>query len=362
MPRWTSPRARSSCCATTECIRSAANGIFRTKTKLSLSPSRGVSVAGWFIGSVWPKIRHAARLASAKWSNRTPPGARAWHLLRAAWREYQRDYARYFAVAMVYYALIALVPLLLLLLAVLGLALRLSDFAAAAALQVLQAVEAGFGASLRVTVEQLFDRLQAGSVIATVVSLIGLLLTASSLFHHLRMMFRAIWKHEAPLASGPMIRAVWATFLEKVLAFTMLLASGALLLLAVVLIGAIHWVAIRAGRVPWLTQPASILLAIVGPLIVAPVTFALIFRYVPPVRVPWRHVWLAAVLCAGAWVVGAEVLALYGVSFGRNLGAYGALGGVLVIMLWMKMIAQALFFGAELCKVSAGRERSDLAP
>lgn len=355
MRRWTSPRARSSCCVTTESIEKAADETPRAKASLSLS--RGVRDPGESVGFVWLKIQHAARRAFAKLSKGTPRGTGVWSLLHAAWREYQRDYARYFAVATVYYALVALVPLLLLLLAVLGLALRLSDFAAAAALQVLHAVETGFGASLRVTVEQLFDRLRAGSVIATVVSLVGLLLTASSLFHHLRMMFRAIWKHEAPLASGPMIRAVWATFLEKVLAFAMLLATGALLLLAVVLIGAIHWVAIRAGRIPWLTQPASILLAMVGPLIVAPVTFALIFRYVPPVRVPWRHVWLASVLCAGAWAVGAEVLALYGVSFGRNLGAYGALGGVLVIMLWMKMIAQALFFGAELCKVSAGRER-----
>ena len=62
----------------------------------------------------------------------------------------------------------------------------------------------------------------------------------------------------------------------------------------------------------------------------------------------------AAVLCGAVWVIGAEILVLYG-TFGSGLGAYGALGGVLVIMLWMNVVSQMLFFGAELCKVSASR-------
>jgi uncharacterized BrkB/YihY/UPF0761 family membrane protein len=52
------------------------------------------------------------------------------NLLRAAWRAYVRDYARDHAAAIVYYALVALVPLLLLLLGALGLVLLLTDFGA----------------------------------------------------------------------------------------------------------------------------------------------------------------------------------------------------------------------------------------
>lgn len=49
-------------------------------------------------------------------------------LARETWGEYERDYGRYLAGAMVYYALVSLVPLLLL--AALGLLLRFSTFAA----------------------------------------------------------------------------------------------------------------------------------------------------------------------------------------------------------------------------------------
>src|SRR5262245_6616756 len=106
------------------------------------------------------------------------------NLLRFAWQEYERDYARYYAAAIVFYALIALVPLLLLLLGGLGLLLRHSTLAAATAEQLLKAIEAGFGAHLRDIVEQLSVQLQQGSVIATLVSVAGLLVTASKLFHH----------------------------------------------------------------------------------------------------------------------------------------------------------------------------------
>jgi membrane protein len=278
------------------------------------------------------------------------------NLLRSAWHEYERDYARYYAAAVVFYTLIALVPLLLLLLAGLGLLLRHSDLVAANAQQLLQAVEMGFGANVRETVETLSEQLQQGSVIATIVSLVGLLVTASKLFHHLRMTFRAIWKHESPLVSGAFLQVVWGAFLEKSKAFLVLLACGALLLVAFVLDGAMHWVALRTSRVPWFGEPIARFLAVVVVLVLAPLTFALLFRFLPPVRLHWRHVWLASVLCGAVWLVGFELFAAYGSNFGTQFGAYGALGGVLVAMIWMNVMAQVLFIGAELCKLIAQRD------
>ncbi len=259
-------------------------------------------------------------------------------LLRTAWSEYERDYARYFAVAIVYYALVSLVPLTLLLLAGLGLLLRLSKAAAAAEQVVLTAVEGSFGAPFRTTIEHLLRGLQDSSLVATSVSLLGLVLAASVLFKHLRMTFRAVWKHAPPLVSGSVRLVLKATFQERVVAFVMVLAGGALLLAAFVSLAAIHW--LTGWR-----------LALPGPLLIAPLTFALLFKYLPPVQLRWRHVWLASLLCGAAWLLSAETLALYSRFAGNNLSAYGALGAVLVVMLWMNVVSQMLFFGAELCKV-----------
>src|SRR5215470_10130317 len=108
------------------------------------------------------------------------------NLLRTAWFEYENDRASYFAAAMIYYALVSMVPIFLLLTAALGLLLRFSPIALEAQQKLLIRVEASFGAQLPLAIKQLLDSVQEGSIIATVISLVGVLLTASVLFKHLR--------------------------------------------------------------------------------------------------------------------------------------------------------------------------------
>jgi membrane protein len=277
-------------------------------------------------------------------------------LLRAAWQEYQRDYAKYFALAMVYYALVSLVPLLLLVLATLGLLLRVSTVAAAAEQQVLHTVQASFGPEMKVTLGELLTRLRAGSLVAMGVSVVTLLIAGSTLFRHLRLSFRALWKHEPPLAAGSVRSAVRETLTEQATAFLMLLTAGALLILTLGLIAVVHWLSGFFSELPRFRDTAGWVLALPVSLILATLTFALLFRFLPPVSLTWRHVWLASVLCGVAWIIGAELLALYA-SFGDS-SPYGAIGALLVVMLWMNFMSQVLFYGAEVCKVVQNLQNS----
>jgi membrane protein len=284
------------------------------------------------------------------------------NLLRAAWVEYELDRARYFAVAMIYYALVSLVPLLLLLLAALGLLLRFSDVAAETERQTLLAIEAGLGPELAATITRLLDTLQQESVVAIVISVCGLLLAASVLFKHLRLSFRAIWNYDPPLVSGPVRVVVRATILERVVALAMVLGGGGLLLMALGLIAAAQWLDRLLGRLPLLGSTTVWVLTAAISLILAVVTFACLFKVLPPVSMRWRDVWLAALLCGIGWVATSELLALYAVFFGSG-SASGVIGGVLAVMLWMNIVSQMLFFGAELCKVVARQSGAlDLSP
>jgi membrane protein len=100
-----------------------------------------------------------------------------------------------------------------------------------------------------------------------------------------------------------------------------------------------------------LSDTVGWLLAPLISFVVATLTFGLLFMFLPPSPLTWRQVRLASVLCGTAWIVGAELLALYA-SFGEA-NPYGAIGGVFVIMLWMNYVIQMLFYGAEICKVIA---------
>src|SRR5690242_15352109 len=176
---------------------------------------------------------HLERVQSATGTAPLQRGRRLIALLRAAWKEYETDYARYFAVAMVCYALVSLVPLLLLVLGTLGFLLRVSATVFAAKQRVLDTIQTSFGEELRATIEGLLRGLERQSVVAASISLIALVLSASLIIKHLRISFRAIWKHAPPLASRSLLVGIRETIVEKVIAFGMMMTGALLVVVAV---------------------------------------------------------------------------------------------------------------------------------
>lgn len=278
-------------------------------------------------------------------------------MLGEAAGEYVRDYAHYFAGAMVYYALLSLVPLLVLALAALGWLLRLSPLAADFEQQLLHTVEATFGADLRGAVHHALQHLEQSSTAATIIGVAGLLITSSALFRHLRMTFRAIWKRAPPLASGSLLSALQSTLLERLIAFAIMFGGGLLLLTMLVIVATLQWLTFRSGELGLLGDRLGWLLPLLSSLVIAPATFAMLLQTLPPVRLRWRDVRLAAALTGLTWIFGAEVLTLYAAHAASGLSAYGAIGGVLMVMLWMHVMSKVLFFGAELCKVTFQRRQ-----
>jgi membrane protein len=284
-------------------------------------------------------------------------------LLREAWEEYERDRARYFAGAMVYFALMSLVPLLLLLLAAIGWSLRFSSAAAGMEAHVLTIVETNLGEQFRRIIETLLTQLQQQSLVTTLAGLLGLAYTASKLFRHMRMSFRAIWKHEPPLVAGTLSERVATTVREYAFAFLMVLSGGLFLALAVLLLSVTQRLSRLLVALPFVDRVPAWLLALPGSIVIVGLTFALLLRFLPPVRLGWRHVWLASVLCTASWIIGAQLVTWYTALFPSNaLTPLEAFAGLFVTMIWFDKVSQVLFYGAEMCKVLYTRETATAAP
>ena len=99
--------------------------------------------------------------------------------------------------------------------------------------------------------------------------------------------------------------------------------------LGLVLVAVTQWLGGLLLHLPRIGDTAEWLLALPIPLLLVTLTFAVLFMSLPPVRLAWRHVWLAAVICGAAWTITAELLVMYGVFFGASLGGYGAIGGII---------------------------------
>jgi membrane protein len=91
--------------------------------------------------------------------------------------------------------------------------------------------------------------------------------------------------------------------------------------------------------------------------------FAMIYKFIPRVRIGWRDVWVGAAVTALLFAVGKFLIGLY---IGRSgvASVFGAAGSLVVLMVWVYYSAQIFLLGAEFTRVYAHAHgsRSSRAP
>jgi membrane protein len=83
------------------------------------------------------------------------------------------------------------------------------------------------------------------------------------------------------------------------------------------------------------------------------VAVGVLFRYGPNVAVSFRWTLIGGLVFAILWVVATVVFGLYVANFANYANTYGALGGVIVLMLWFYLTALLLLIAAETTSVLA---------
>lgn len=105
-------------------------------------------------------------------------------------------------------------------------------------------------------------------------------------------------------------------------------------------IGAPAWTAISLLRFP-------VVLLLVG------LAVAILFRWGPNVSVSFRWTIVGGILFAVAWVLATVAFGVYVANFANYANTYGALGGVVVLMLWFYLTAVMLLIAAEVTSLLA---------
>ena len=146
-------------------------------------------------------------------------------------------------------------------------------------------------------------------------------------------------------------KMTWWGYIRSVLydrlsAFLMLLAVGALLLamfVANVYILATVQMNVE-NRLPggvWLWGWAHFLfIALTNALL-----FALIYKILPKVTIRWREAFAGGLLVSLVWILGQRLLVRF--LIGPNYTAYGIVGSFIAVMIWVYYVSVILFLGAE---------------
>jgi REP element-mobilizing transposase RayT len=89
--------------------------------------------------------------------------------------------------------------------------------------------------------------------------------------------------------------------------------------------------------------------------------FAMTFKFLPDARLSWRDVRLGAALTAALFLVGKYELGLY-LGSGAPGSAYGAAGSLITTLIWVYYAAQIVLFGAEFTRVYAQERGRGIRP
>ena len=277
-------------------------------------------------------------------------------LLKQTFQEWLQDKAPQLGAALAYYTVFSLAPLVLVLLAIIGVVFR--DDPAGAWSKMTQQMGYFLDPSAVQVVQDIAQKAsQPGkSTIATIIGIALALFGASGVFGQLQDALNTIWGVKAKPGRG-----VWGFLRSRFLSFAMVAGICFLLLVSLTIEALLKAVSQFIQSI----LPGGIVFALAIYLIfdfaVIILFFAMIFKFLPDVKIQWRDVWIGAVITAILFGVGKWALGLY-LNSGAAGSAYGAASSLITLLLWVYYSSQILLFGAEFTQVYADRAGRDVEP
>jgi membrane protein len=268
-----------------------------------------------------------------------------WALIKktaSKWNDYD---APRLGAALAYYALLSVAPLMVLAVYICGLVFGAKGAESRIVHEAIRLV----GRSGARTLTMLIDnaRKQSTGIFASVVAIALLLFGSSSFFVELQNSLNTIW--DAPPKNCSALKGIVS---QRLISFAMVLGVGILLLASLFASAGLAIVEkFFGGIVP--INPFLFELLNVGVFsIMIAVLFALIFKFVPDVRIDWQDVGVGAAVTALLFLGGKTLLALYLTTAGIG-STYGAAGSLVALVVWVYYSAQIFLFGAIFTRVYA---------
>jgi membrane protein len=195
-----------------------------------------------------------------------------------------------------------------------------------------------------------------GSVVATIIGAITFVLTSTGAFLELQAALNNIWR----VTPRPGVN-IKAFLIDRLRSFGLVVSMGFLLTVSLAVSAALAavagWLERRAPGMPLLLGALDWFLSIA----VTTALFALLFRFLPDVRLRWRDVTTGAFVTAILFTIGKQLIGLY-LGQGSTASSYGAAGSVMVLLLWVYYVSQLVLLGAEFTRVYTRRHGSKPQP
>ncbi|MDX1579541.1 MAG: YihY/virulence factor BrkB family protein [Gemmatimonadota bacterium] len=273
--------------------------------------------------------------------------------------EFVEDQCPRLAAAISYYTIFSLPALLVVALAVAGLAverqavveLLSGEIGKLLGTQAVDQLQAMIDAGLR--------RPREGNLLGAALGIGAFLFAATGAFVQIQGALNTVWG-VAPSASGLPVRHF---LVKRLLSFGMILVVGLLILLLLGLSTLVTLLGDRIGSfVPGSVEP---LLSSVGPIgvtwVTATLLFMVVYRLLPDAEIRWSVTLVGAAVTGALFTLGEQLMGHYLIRF-APADAFGAAGSLALFLFWIYVSAIAFLLGAEITQVWASRRGTPIRP
>jgi membrane protein len=242
--------------------------------------------------------------------------------------------------ALAYYTLFALAPILVVAIAVAGLAFGPEAVRG----EIVGQIDGLVGREGARAVQAMLEGAArpSSSIPATIIGIITFFLGATGAFLELQTDLDAIWRVK-PKQSQSFFKALVK---QRLISFALVLGFAFLLLTSLLVSAALAALHTYMGNafpgigVVWEGLNVVVSLAVITAL------FAMIYKVLPDVKLSWGDVWVGGLVTAGLFTLGKSLIGLY-IGTSAFASTYGAAGSVIVVLVWVYYSAQIILLGAE---------------
>ncbi len=266
--------------------------------------------------------------------------------MQTAARSWTRHNSNMMSAALAYYATCSLFPAVLLLISILAVAHRLSSGVQDAQQQLLTIVAGQTSAAVADHLHNALDALHSGASVSGPLGGVLLAIMAMGVFANIENACDRIFGTEGPAEHG-IWPAISLALFRRLRAFLMLMCVGSFVILLLVgglVSSALYRYAdgLEAGYF-WKLFQISVTILLNWLL------FTLLYKFLPRVPIRWRDALKGGALMTLLWEVSRHVLAF--VLLSKKYSAYGVVGSLLALILWLYVSNAILLFAAEYVRV-----------
>jgi membrane protein len=277
-----------------------------------------------------------------------------WTMIKTTFTQWTEEKPFQLAAALAYYTIFSLAPLLLIAIAIAGLAFG-RETTEQQIISTSQGLVGQQGAEAIQTMLRSAGSTGSG-IFASIAGAVTLLIGAGGVIGQLHDSLNTIWGVETKSGGG-----LWGMLRDRFVSFAGVLGLGFLLLVSLILSAALTALIqffgglLPGGTVLW--QGVEFVTSF-G---ITTLLFALIFKLLPDAHIAWRDVWVGAAMTAVLFTLGKFLIGLYLGQSGMT-SSYGAAGSLVLVLVWVYYSALILFFGAEFTQVYANSYGKGIRP